>query len=52
MKYILFETVNAEYFVCTSRAARNMSYQGYTSENAKFEVLAELLGEVYNKKIK
>ena len=45
MKYILFRTVNDEYFVSTARAARNMSFQGFTNENGKFEVLADLIGE-------
>ena len=48
MKYILFKTVENEYYVCTRRSARNMSYQGFTDENAKLEVLAELIGEVIN----
>jgi leucyl-tRNA synthetase len=51
MKYIIFKTVHDEYFICTSRAARNMCYQGFTSENAKFEVLADLIGEVLKKLI-
>jgi leucyl-tRNA synthetase len=30
MKYIAFETVHEDVFVCTARAARNMSYQEFT----------------------
>lgn len=45
MKYILFETVEKEYFVCTARAARNMSYQEFTEKNGVVNVLAELVGE-------
>ena len=47
MKYILFKTNENEYFVCTKRAARNMSYQAFTDENAQLNVLAELIGEVF-----
>jgi len=45
MSYIVFETVNNEYFVSTARAARNMSFQGFTAENGKFEVLENIIGE-------
>lgn len=47
IKYIVFETNENEYYICTKRAARNMSYQGFTAENGKFNVLAELTGEVF-----
>ena len=49
MKYILFQTNENEYFVCTKRAARNMSYQAFTDENAQLNILAELIGEVFIK---
>ena len=45
MKYIVFLTTHGEYFICTERAARNMSYQGFTAENGKVDVLAEIIGE-------
>ena len=47
INYILFETSDNEYFVCTKRAARNMSYQGFTSENGVYKVVGdtEILGE-------
>lgn len=45
MSYVVFKTVNDEYFVSTARAARNMCFQGFTSENGKFEVLADITGE-------
>lgn len=45
IKYIAFETVNDGIFVCTRRAARNMSYQGFTKKDGEFEVLAEILGQ-------
>ena len=46
MEYVAFETSGGEVFVCTRRAARNMSYQGMTKENGKLDVLATLTGQV------
>lgn len=46
MKYIGFETVNGDIFICTQRAARNMSYQGFTKDNGVVPVVKELMGEV------
>lgn len=46
IKYTVFETVDNEYFICTKRAARNMSYQEFTRENGKYEPLAEIQGEL------
>ncbi|XP_059273823.1 leucine--tRNA ligase, cytoplasmic [Mustela nigripes] len=45
MKYIGFETVNGDIFICTQRAARNMSYQGFTKHNGVVPVVKELMGE-------
>ncbi|XP_063905873.1 leucine--tRNA ligase, cytoplasmic [Zophobas morio] len=45
MKYIAFPTKEGEVFVCTTRAAKNMSYQGFTEADGKFEVVAELTGQ-------
>ncbi len=45
IKYVLFETANNEYYICTRRAARNMSYQEFTAKNGEYQVLAELTGE-------
>ncbi|KAG1650145.1 Leucine--tRNA ligase, cytoplasmic [Nymphon striatum] len=42
--YIAFPVEN-EIFICTERAARNMSYQGFTKENGKVEVLANFVGQ-------
>jgi leucyl-tRNA synthetase len=44
IKYILFANTDNEYFISTRRAARNMSFQGFTAENGVFTVLAELIG--------
>ncbi|KAK9406608.1 leucine-tRNA ligase cytoplasmic [Crotalus adamanteus] len=45
MKYIGFETQNGDIFICTQRAARNMSYQGFTKTNGVVPVVKELMGE-------
>ncbi|CAJ0950199.1 unnamed protein product [Ranitomeya imitator] len=45
MPYIAFETANGDVFVCTQRAARNMSYQGFTKDNGVVPVVKELMGE-------
>lgn len=47
MKYIAFETTNGDIFICTSRSARNMSYQGFTKDNGVVPVVMEILGQVY-----
>ena len=46
IKYIAFETANDGIYVSTKRAARNMSYQGFTKENGVVNVIAELTGQV------
>ncbi|XP_064636547.1 leucine--tRNA ligase, cytoplasmic-like isoform X2 [Lineus longissimus] len=45
MKYIAFETVNDGVFICSRRAARNLSYQGFTKTNGKVEVIMEVTGQ-------
>uniref|UniRef100_A0AAQ4PUF2 Leucine--tRNA ligase, cytoplasmic n=1 Tax=Gasterosteus aculeatus aculeatus TaxID=481459 RepID=A0AAQ4PUF2_GASAC len=45
MKYIAFETTSGDIFICTSRSARNMSYQGFTKENGVVPVVMEILGQ-------
>ncbi|KAK6644321.1 Leucine--tRNA ligase, cytoplasmic [Polyplax serrata] len=45
MKYIAFETAKKEIFICTYRAARNMSYQELTQKVGVVNVLVELIGE-------
>ncbi|XP_011609365.2 leucine--tRNA ligase, cytoplasmic [Takifugu rubripes] len=45
MKYIAFETTSGDTFICTKRAARNMSYQGFTKENGVVPVIMEILGQ-------
>ncbi|KAF2984248.1 hypothetical protein EK904_006871 [Melospiza melodia maxima] len=45
MKYIGFETGSGDIFICTQRAARNMSYQGFTRDSGVLPVVKELMGE-------
>lgn len=46
IKYIAFETTkNGEIWMCTKRAARNMSYQGFTKETGEVKVVAEMTGQ-------
>ncbi|GIY96883.1 leucine--tRNA ligase, cytoplasmic [Caerostris extrusa] len=45
MKYVAFQLSNGDIFICTHRAAHNMSYQGFTTENGKVSVLMELEGK-------
>lgn len=53
IKYVLFETNDGEYFICTRRAARNMSYQNFTHDWGKVEFLAEITGlEIMGLKLK
>lgn len=45
IKYIAFETTkNGEVWIATRRAARNMSYQGFTAVNGEVKVIAEVTG--------
>lgn len=46
IRYVAFSTVNGEIFISTERAAKNMSYQGFTKEEGKIEIVAELTGSV------
>ncbi|XP_064483377.1 leucine--tRNA ligase, cytoplasmic-like [Ornithodoros turicata] len=45
MNYVAFELANGDVFVSTLRAALNMSYQGFTKENGKVDVLLNLTGQ-------
>ena len=44
IKYIAYKVVNGEVFISTKRAARNLSYQNFTHEDGKVDVVAEILG--------
>ncbi|XP_058452707.1 leucine--tRNA ligase, cytoplasmic [Malaya genurostris] len=46
IKYIAFKTTrNNEIWICTRRAARNMSYQGFTTVDGQIEEIEELIGQ-------
>ena len=47
MDYVAFKVCKqgSEVYVCTKRAARNMAYQGFTKEDGKFEIVADLKGQ-------
>lgn len=45
IQYVAFRTTrNAEVWICTRRAARNMAYQGFTAVEGQVDVLAQLSG--------
>jgi len=46
IKYISFKTTSSEVFVCTRRAARNMSYQGFTPVDGTVDIITVLTGQV------
>jgi len=46
IKYIGFVTIGGDVFICTHRAARNMSYQGFTAVNGQLDIVVELTGQV------
>ena len=46
MEYIAFQTSTNDVFICTYRAALNMSYQAMTPVEGKVDVLAKFNGEV------
>ncbi|SPP79186.1 leucine--tRNA ligase, cytoplasmic [Drosophila guanche] len=45
IKYIAWQTSRNEVWISTHRAARNMTYQGFTAEEGNIVVLAELTGQ-------
>lgn len=45
MKYIAYRVTSGDVFISTTRAARNLSYQNYTNEVGKVDVILELIGE-------
>ncbi|XP_066146894.1 leucine--tRNA ligase, cytoplasmic [Euwallacea fornicatus] len=45
IKYIAFETVKGEVFICSARSAKNMCFQGFTKVEGEFVVLCELIGQ-------
>ncbi|EDV19829.1 uncharacterized protein TRIADDRAFT_61696 [Trichoplax adhaerens] len=45
MEYIAYRVNNDEIYVSTHRAARNISYQGFTPEEGVIDVVEKLIGE-------
>lgn len=45
--YVAVELTCGDVFVCTKRAARNMSYQGFFKDNGVVVVLMDLRGQVF-----
>lgn len=45
LEYIAFKS-NENIFVCSERAARNMSYQGFTAKNGEYKIITKLKGQV------
>ncbi|XP_050548694.1 leucine--tRNA ligase, cytoplasmic isoform X2 [Daktulosphaira vitifoliae] len=45
LDYIAFELKDGSIFICSERAARNMSYQGFTEQNGVYKILAKLKGQ-------
>lgn len=46
LEYIAFKLNSESIFVCSERAALNMSYQGFTVKNGEYEIIAKLKGQV------
>jgi leucyl-tRNA synthetase len=44
IKYIVFSVNDKEAYLCTTRAACNMAFQGVTSEQGKVDELLEIDG--------
>ena len=48
LQYIAFETnIENEIYISTRRAARNMSYQGFTPKEGVVNIILELTGQVF-----
>lgn len=45
MRYVACELANGEVFISTYRAALNMSYQGFTKQDGKVDIVQELVGQ-------
>lgn len=46
LEYIAFKLNDESIFVCSERAAKNMSYQGFTAKNGEYEIITKLKGQV------
>lgn len=45
INYIAYSLSNGDIFISTERAARNMSYQGFTEVEGKINIIAKLIGQ-------
>lgn len=46
LEYVAFKLNDESIFVCSERAALNMSYQGFTAKNGEYEIITKLKGLV------
>jgi len=46
LEYVAFKLNDESIFVCSERAAKNMSYQGFTTKNGEYEIITKLKGQV------
>jgi len=46
LEYVAFKLNDESIFVCSERAAKNMSYQGFTAKNGEYEIITKLKGQV------
>ncbi|XP_060837140.1 leucine--tRNA ligase, cytoplasmic [Rhopalosiphum padi] len=45
LEYVAFKLKDESIFVCSERAAKNMSYQGFTAKNGEYEIITKLKGQ-------
>ncbi|XP_060871804.1 leucine--tRNA ligase, cytoplasmic [Metopolophium dirhodum] len=45
LEYVAFKLNDESIFVCSERAAKNMSYQGFTAKNGDYEIITKLKGQ-------
>ncbi|XP_022164440.1 leucine--tRNA ligase, cytoplasmic [Myzus persicae] len=45
LEYVAFKLNDESIFVCSERAAKNMSYQGFTAKNGEYEIISKLKGQ-------
>lgn len=45
LEYVAFKLKDENIFVCSERAAKNMSYQGFTTKNGEYEIITKLKGQ-------
>ncbi|XP_046624335.1 leucine--tRNA ligase, cytoplasmic [Neodiprion virginianus] len=45
MRYVAYSLANGDIYISTERAARNLSYQGFTKTEGKIDIVAQLSGQ-------